>query len=1007
MPQRLRILHISDLHLGKEGQGVDAWRMQRVLGKAWLENLRTIAADGKPDIVCFTGDLAQSGKAQQYAAAGNFLDACLGALGVGREALFLVPGNHDVDRSIKTAAWRKLREAAWHNPSGLSKWMAGGKAPFGFYGTWREAILARQQAFRTWQAEFFAPRQPLSSQSLLGQRFSLNVKHISLHLIALDSAWLAGDENDQGKLRLGEEQIMHLLRDQHGQPLPGLKIVLLHHPLSELADEDHAQRLLRECGADLILHGHVHKARQVRWQPLGDAASLLISAAGCLYEKDSYPNSLRVLDLEWEQEAQPQMRLLQIWQRVWSQEGHWHDDDAWHKDSRQGRLRFTGKAAEDAPPAPTYKAGEHIFGRDDELSQLQQAFAGDDSRPVAICCAVEGMPGVGKSWLAAAFIQQSAWRERHLRLALPESQDIQAEAIARTLLDHMQQMPAPPAHLSAIPALRAALRQSGKLLLLENVDSAAQAEQVALLVAGLPGCKLLLTARHKEFGLSPHCRAVALGPLAAGDALALLRAEAPACKDDEASLLQLVAKLGGLALALHIAASHLQRGRSVAWFLAEMEKLLAQGSADKVDAALRQAHEAARMILYPSFAISWNAWCDQHQDQADMVQALARLAHGPDGGCGPSLGAAISACVPPEQISKQTDARYENLVREASEWSLLGWDGETCQLRWHPLLQQWLRSKMPQAKAEAEQAWLDWLLARLPLPEGQSGEWEAWKQVQEEEAALRMVLQTCSQEAGRDLGQVAGWYAHQMGPFALWQTFAARILQGLDEKDKVRLALYWMVGRCAMRTGDLAQAGRGAEQYKELAVAMGDERDQALAAILLADLADAYGYGEQAMRIRKEVLPVLAQIGDPRTYIVTQGQIADVLQARGEWEEALRIRREEELPVYELLGDQRSRAVTQSKIADALHALGQRQEAVRIYREQVLPVYQRLGEKRLLLVGRGNFASYLLQDPSPALRSEAWELLQLAQQAARELGIPEAEQIAAFIKLHFPTGNCE
>src|SRR5262249_41509144 len=44
-------------------------------------------------------------------------------------------------------------------------------------------------------------------------------------------------------------------------------------------------------------------------------------------------------------------------------------------------------------------------------------------------------------------------------------------------------------------------------------------------------------------------------------------------------------------------------------------------------------------------------------------------------------------------------------------------------------------------------------------------------------------------------------------------------------------------------------------------------------------------------------------LGDVRSRAVTLGQVADILQARGELDEALRIRREEELPVYERLGD--------------------------------------------------------------------------------------------------------
>ena len=44
------------------------------------------------------------------------------------------------------------------------------------------------------------------------------------------------------------------------------------------------------------------------------------------------------------------------------------------------------------------------------------------------------------------------------------------------------------------------------------------------------------------------------------------------------------------------------------------------------------------------------------------------------------------------------------------------------------------------------------------------------------------------------------------------------------------------------------------------------------------------------------------RLGDMRSRAVTQGRIADILQARGEFDEALRIRVEEELPVYERLG---------------------------------------------------------------------------------------------------------
>lgn len=101
----LRILHISVLHAGKEDRGGNRWRMRRVFGDAWKRNLEAIAKDGRPNIVCFTGDLSQSGTATEYSQVGEFLDDLLGTLGTGKDRLFVVPGNHDVHRNTSKPEW--------------------------------------------------------------------------------------------------------------------------------------------------------------------------------------------------------------------------------------------------------------------------------------------------------------------------------------------------------------------------------------------------------------------------------------------------------------------------------------------------------------------------------------------------------------------------------------------------------------------------------------------------------------------------------------------------------------------------------------------------------------------------------------------------------------------------------------------------------------------------------------------------------------------------------------
>ncbi|MBK1648466.1 CHAT domain-containing protein [Rhabdochromatium marinum] len=141
---------------------------------------------------------------------------------------------------------------------------------------------------------------------------------------------------------------------------------------------------------------------------------------------------------------------------------------------------------------------------------------------------------------------------------------------------------------------------------------------------------------------------------------------------------------------------------------------------------------------------------------------------------------------------------------------------------------------------------------------------------------------------------------------------------------------------------------------------LGDVRSKAVTQGQIADILQARGQLEEALRIRtEEELPVYERLGDVRLKAVTQGQIADILQARGQLDEALRIRTEEELPVYERLGDVHAKAVTQGKIADILGARGQLEEALRIRTEEELPVYERLGDVREKAVTQGQIADIL------------------------------------------------
>lgn len=145
------------------------------------------------------------------------------------------------------------------------------------------------------------------------------------------------------------------------------------------------------------------------------------------------------------------------------------------------------------------------------------------------------------------------------------------------------------------------------------------------------------------------------------------------------------------------------------------------------------------------------------------------------------------------------------------------------------------------------------------------------------------------------------------------------------------LDLLRLGAECAERLGD------GATQEALLARGLASERGEpwARAALLSAHASRLITKGDlgAAETALGRAAEIFRELGDVRERAVTMGQIADILQARGQLDEALRIRTEEELPVYDRLGDVRELLVGRAMVAQMLlirNADNDRQEARRL-----------------------------------------------------------------------------
>jgi Predicted phosphohydrolases len=100
MLSSISFIHLSDIHFNKHSG--DVYDLDKDLRNELLRDIKQNASkyleNVKGVLVC--GDIAFSGKSHEYKVASDFLSEVCSSLGIPDEAVFCVPGNHDVDQSV-------------------------------------------------------------------------------------------------------------------------------------------------------------------------------------------------------------------------------------------------------------------------------------------------------------------------------------------------------------------------------------------------------------------------------------------------------------------------------------------------------------------------------------------------------------------------------------------------------------------------------------------------------------------------------------------------------------------------------------------------------------------------------------------------------------------------------------------------------------------------------------------------------------------------------------------
>lgn len=247
----LVFVHLSDIHFKRSSVG--AHDVDRDLRTELVQDARQLTRElGKPSGVLVTGDIAFSGNESEYKHASAWLGTLCEAIDCEAQKVYVVPGNHDVDRKKASGPVVRLLHQAIRSANG-------------------HAIDERLREFFTDGPSAGAFLEPLTNFNAFAQAYGCEISAdrpswqrdhrlscgTTVRLHGLCSAFVSNEHDAKGKMVLGTAYAA--VRREPGV----LNISLCHHPLEWLLDQDSVQNLI-ESRVHIQLFGHKHAQRFTR-----------------------------------------------------------------------------------------------------------------------------------------------------------------------------------------------------------------------------------------------------------------------------------------------------------------------------------------------------------------------------------------------------------------------------------------------------------------------------------------------------------------------------------------------------------------------------------------------------------------------------------------------------------------------------------------------------------------------------------------------------------------------
>jgi small GTP-binding protein len=279
----LRILHLSDLHIGA---GDDPLSLRHPL-VADLRDRKDWLGVERLDYLVISGDITRRASPEEFEKAYEFVSGLIDEFGLTAQRCIIVPGNHDLDWSTRVYRWEDKLDV---KPGQLTP------------GTFLDAgpgYLLRDDAkyperFKNFSEHFYhrltQKPYPLAPEE---QCIPFLFEDDGLQFLAMNSAWRI-DQYFQERSSICEQALVRGLEraDQElararedgklAKEARVLRLAVWHHPITgnEKIQEDAFLGPLRKAEVRLCLHGHVHEERTDFINPLEPKRTLYVVGGG-------------------------------------------------------------------------------------------------------------------------------------------------------------------------------------------------------------------------------------------------------------------------------------------------------------------------------------------------------------------------------------------------------------------------------------------------------------------------------------------------------------------------------------------------------------------------------------------------------------------------------------------------------------------------------------------------------------------------------------------------------